>query len=84
MVLFIVIFLVYRNILINKINLKEIGSLEAPSTNSHFDGAASATVTILANDQKYISNNFDHENPPSELKALCDKILSMAEAIENQ
>ncbi len=70
--------------IVNTINISEIDRMEAPSSNSHRDAAASATITVFKDGKEYTSNNFDHENPPAGLKPLVDKILSMAETVENQ
>ncbi len=70
--------------IVNEIKLKEIKNLKAPSEKSHYDGAASAHITIVKNGNTYISNNFDHGNPPEVLQPLVNQILSLAESIDNQ
>ncbi|MFD0863382.1 hypothetical protein ACFQ1M_14300 [Sungkyunkwania multivorans] len=66
-----------------EINLETIHDLEAPSTKSHYDGAASATISITIGDKTYTSSSFDHGNPPTELQPLVAKILALAETVEN-
>lgn len=55
---------------ISKINLFEINDLKAPSEKRFTDGALSANFNIKKNGVTYISSDFDHENPPKELKDL--------------
>ncbi|TVZ56415.1 hypothetical protein OD91_1700 [Lutibacter sp. Hel_I_33_5] len=64
---------------ITKINLEGIRDLIAPSKKRTFDAALHATVSIKSGDKTYTSSNFDHGNPPAELKALVDLLLSFKE-----
>ena len=57
---------------VSKINLSEISDLEAPSNRRYTDGALSAKFSIKKAQQTFFSSNFDHENPPKELKPLYD------------
>ncbi|MBQ4820006.1 DUF4377 domain-containing protein [Aquimarina sp. MMG016] len=67
---------------IKKIDIKNISELKAPSEKRTFDGAAHAQLKIIVGDQTYTSSSFDHGNPPEEIKALVNTILSLAESIE--
>ena len=62
---------------ISKINLSEMQDLKAPSNKRFSDGALSANFTIKKDNETYVSSNFDHENPPKELKNLYDTIQSI-------
>ncbi len=64
------------------IAIKSIGQLEAPDNKRHIDAAAIAHLNIISQGQKYHSANFDHGNPPKEIKQLVNTILSLAESIE--
>ncbi len=63
--------------LISKIDVDEIENLEAPSNGSHTDRALVATLSITIGDKTYESVNFDHGNPPNELKKLIDKLFEI-------
>lgn len=56
--------------LITDIKLSEIHDLTAPSNKRFTDGALSANFTIKKEGVRYISSDFDHKNPPKELKEL--------------
>ena len=58
------------NSVLNEIKLSEIENLEAPTEKRFTDGALSASFTIKKDDAVYISSDFDHQNPPKELKEL--------------
>ncbi|ARV15720.1 hypothetical protein [Polaribacter sp. SA4-12] len=66
----------------NKLNLKEISSLKAPSNRRFTDGALSANFTIKTNTNVFTSSDFDHENPPKELAPLYN-IFKKAKKVEN-
>jgi hypothetical protein len=57
---------------VSDINLAEIKHLTAPSNNRFHDGALIASITIQKEEHVYTSSNFDHGNPPKELKPLID------------
>ncbi len=67
---------------INRIQLENIGKLNAPSKESSIDAALIASVVITIDDKVFESNTFDHGNPPKELKPLTNKILALAETVE--
>lgn len=69
--------------LVAEIDPEIISELEAPSTKSHYDGAAIASITVEVNGKVYQSNSFDHGNPPKELKALVDYTLKLSERVES-
>lgn len=53
-----------------EINLDEVPNLKAPSEKRFYDGAAIANLKIIHKDKTYKSTNFDHGNPPAEIKKL--------------
>ena len=53
-----------------EINLNEVPNLKAPSEKRFYDGAAIANLKIIYKDKTYESTNFDHGNPPAEIKKL--------------
>lgn len=53
-----------------EINLDEVPNLKAPSEKRFYDGAAIANLKIIHKDKTYESTNFDHGNPPAEIKNL--------------
>lgn len=53
-----------------EINLNEVPNLKAPSEKRFYDGAAIANLKIIHKDKTYESTNFDHGNPPAEIKKL--------------
>ena len=55
---------------LSEIKLAEIKDLEAPSNKRFSDGALSASFTIKKDTVSYMSSDFDHGNPPKELKVL--------------
>ncbi|GGW58017.1 heat shock protein HslJ [Winogradskyella epiphytica] len=67
------------NALIEKVDLETFQNLNVPSTQHQFDGAAHATLAIQIGDIEYMSPTFDHGNPPTEIDALVNKVLSIKE-----
>ena len=65
--------------LFSKINLKKIYTLKDPTQKRFYDGAAIAILRIKVQKKEYQSTNFDHGNPPNEIKQLVDKINEIAE-----
>ena len=68
--------------LIDTLALENINSLTPPSQNSALDRALIAQIQVTINGKRYESMNFDHGNPPVELKPLIDKILALIETVE--
>lgn len=61
------------------VDMASISTLEPPSTQSHYDGAAMANLKVETKESTYTSNGFDHQNPPAALQPLVSKILQLAE-----
>lgn len=66
------------------LELKSIPLLEPPSKTFQYDAAPMARLTIVDNGNTYISNGFDHGNPPKKLFALVNKVLSIKETMAKQ
>ncbi|WP_223148885.1 DUF4377 domain-containing protein [Aquimarina sp. RZ0] len=64
------------------IELTELSKLKAPGEKRFFDGAAHAILKVTSGNKTYISANFDHGDPPDEIKLLVNQILSLSESIE--
>ncbi len=67
---------------LENIQLKNIDDLIAPTQKSSVDAALQAKLKITAMGNTYSSTNFDHGNPPQEIKQLVNTILSLSESIE--
>ena len=65
--------------LLNNLNLEDLPKLEGSSTQRYSDGAAIASLKIIYPSTTYSSPQFDHGNPPEEIKQLCDAILKLSE-----
>ncbi|WNM19618.1 hypothetical protein [Flavobacterium capsici] len=65
-----------------KINLEELPNLKDPSQKRFYDGAAIAELKVRYQDTNYETKAFDHKNPPTEIKQLVDKIVSMVKKPE--
>ena len=64
------------------VEVETISELKAPSEDRFFDGAAIGKLKIIYKGNVYESQNFDHGNPPEEIKALVDEILLVSENVE--
>lgn len=64
---------------LDKVNLKGIPNLEAPSKDHQFDGAAIANLKITVDGKEYQTVSFDHGNPPQEISEIVKILLSFAE-----
>lgn len=66
------------------IDIESLPSLEPPSKTFQYDAAAMARLTIESNGKTYVSNGFDHGNPPKPIALFIDKLLSIKEAMTKQ
>lgn len=62
--------------------LKNLDNYNAPSQDRFRDAALSTEIKIITKKNVFISNQFDHGNPPKELTELVKKILELAEIKE--
>ena len=67
---------------LNKVDIKNIPNLKAPTEARFYDGAAIANLKIIYNGETYETPSFDHGAPPKEIEALVKEILSIAKNIE--
>lgn len=67
------------NTLIEAVDLETFQNLKAQSKKHLFDGATHATLAIQIGDIEYMTPAFDHGNPPKEIEALVNKVLSIKE-----
>ncbi len=67
--------------IVKTIPLDQITTLELPSAAFQYDGALATSLTIQIGDVQYISNTFDHKNPPKKLKELIDYIAVMHDEV---
>lgn len=65
--------------LVDTIDLKSISQLTAPSNLRKTDRVPFAHLSIIKNGDTIKSSDFDHKNPPKELKELVDLIISIKE-----
>ena len=66
--------------LVDEIKLKELSSLKAPSEKRKFDGAAHAQLKVFYKNDLNESSNFDHGNPPVEIKKLVEYIINLSKS----
>lgn len=65
-----------------KVNLKEIPNLKAPTQKRFHDGAAMANLKITYKGKIYESQTFDNGFPPEKIKNLVNTILSFSKKEE--
>ena len=65
--------------LVDTIDLKSMSQLTAPSNLRKTDRVPFAYLAIIKKGDTLKSSDFDHKNPPKELKELVDLILSIKE-----
>lgn len=70
--------------LYNDLDVESIPSIKPPSKTFLHDAAAMATLTIVLNEKEYVSNGFDHGNPPKTFALFVDKVLSVKETMVKQ
>lgn len=63
--------------LLMEVNIEALPELEAPTSKRNSDGAAFASLIVTQGDLETVSNSFDHGNPPKEIEAVVNKVLSM-------
>ena len=64
--------------LLSNIDTSKLKDLKVPSTKSHYDGALGATLKLTVEGREMTSPTFDHGNPPTEVKRLINKLLSIS------
>ncbi|WP_062054169.1 hypothetical protein [Aquimarina longa] len=66
--------------LADKIKFKELSSFKAPSEKRKSDGAAHAQLKVFYKNDINESSNFDHGNPPVEIKDLVEYIINLSKS----
>lgn len=67
---------------LKSIDIANISELKRPSTESYFDGAAAAHISVATSNKTYESLPFDQGNPPKEIKEFVKAIHSLCDKIE--
>ncbi|MFK7832438.1 MAG: META domain-containing protein [Winogradskyella sp.] len=70
--------------LIESIDVETIHQLTPPSTKHQFDGAPHTTLAIIKGDVEYMTPTFDEGNPPQQIEALVNKVLSITKNMTKQ
>ncbi|MBT8234752.1 MAG: hypothetical protein KJO04_01040 [Bacteroidia bacterium] len=65
--------------LIEAIELKKLDDMEASTSLQEVDGAPIAGLMVKTMEKRFKSPNFDHGNPPEEIKPLVNAVLELAE-----
>ena len=67
------------NTLIEAVDMETFQKLKAPTDKRFTDAVAQAKLVIQLGDAEYMTPPFDHGNPPKEIEALVNKVLSLKE-----
>jgi hypothetical protein len=72
---------VWNNLLdmLNAVDLKSIKDLDAPSNNRATDRVPSGKLTVINQQNTYVSNFFDHGNPPAAIQKIVKQMIEIAE-----
>lgn len=72
---------VWNNLLdmVKAVDLKSIKDLEAPSNKRASDRVASGKLTVINQESTFVSNFFDHGNPPAAIQKIVKQMIEMAE-----
>lgn len=65
--------------ILKSIDIDAIPKFKDPTQKRFYDGAAIANLKITLKEKTYESCNFDHGNPPQELKELVEQIILFSE-----
>jgi len=69
--------------LLNQLNLNELHKIKVTSNEKSRDAALTAYIEIsLKNEKTLTSSHFDHGNPPEELEAIVNILLSQSENMD--
>lgn len=62
---------------LDKIGVDKLPQLQPPSKKHQFDGAMAASLTVTVGDKSYRTPTFDHGEPPAEIAALVEKLITL-------
>jgi hypothetical protein len=65
--------------LIEDIELKKLDNMNPDTSWQEVDRAPMAGLVVKTLEKKFVSPNFDHGNPPDEIRPLVDALLELAE-----
>lgn len=68
----------------NTLDVEGMSSLKPPSTTFHYDAAPMAVLIIKENGTTFMTNGFDHGNPPKPIALFVNKVLSIKESLVKQ
>lgn len=68
--------------MLNKVDIKSLPNLEAPTAMRHYDGAPFATLMVTQNKLETKTESFDHGHPPKPIETLVNKVLSIKEMVK--
>jgi len=63
-----------------QLDLGELESFKAPTEDRFIDKALSAQLKVISKNHTYYSSEFDHGNPPEELKSIVKSMTSYLES----
>ena len=69
--------------LLNNVNLEQMKDLKAPTNNRASDRAASGKLTVVTQENTFVSDFFDHGNPPAKIAEITKMIVDLAQ-FENE
>ncbi|WP_296313026.1 hypothetical protein [Winogradskyella sp. UBA3174] len=70
--------------LLREIDTQTISNLKAPTDKRLYDGAAHATLSLREGDILFETPTFDEGEPPTKIKELVNKVLSIKESVLKQ
>lgn len=65
-------------LLFDKIPADQLPAYKGPTQKRFYDGAAIATLSITENGTTYITEGFDHGDPPLEIATFVNKIVALS------
>lgn len=65
--------------LYKEVKLDKLSTYKAPTEKRFYDGAAIANLRVAYDGKSYETQGFDHGNPPVEIAAFVNKIVSFSE-----
>ena len=63
--------------ILSEINVLQLKNIKPTSSKSFTDRKLQATLKVIKGKETYVTQTFDHGNPPREIKALIDMLLKI-------